>query len=108
MALDGTELWRWCPPDARVIGILELPGDTDVIVLTELKSALPKGQASLFRCRLDGRILWTGEVPPGGDGTYTFAEITKDGLEANTWDGRRVIVDIDTGRIRRVNVAFVK
>lgn len=103
---DGSVLWRWCPPAARVIGLLAVPGRGDAIALAEPIASLPRGVSTLFRCRSDGAIVWAVEVPPGGDGTYVTATVSGDEVRANTWDGRRVVIDIDTGRIK--GVAFVK
>jgi len=43
-------------------------------------------------------------VPPDGDGTYVAAAASGEEIAANTWDGRRVMIDAETGRIRSVSL----
>jgi hypothetical protein len=102
---DGSVVWTWSPPSARVISVLAVPGGVDTVVLTEPTATLPKGVPTLFRLRGGGALAWTAEIPTGGDGTYVAAEIQGGRIAANTWDGRRVVIDVDTGRIEAVSFA---
>jgi hypothetical protein len=106
VAANGRVVWTWCPPSARVIGVLATAGGVDAIVLTEPIASLPRGVPTLFRLRGGGALAWTAEVLPKGDGTYVAAEAHGSQIAANTWDGRRVVIDVDTGCI--ITVSFAK
>ena len=105
VASNGSLAWTWRPAAARVVGILAVPGGSDVIVLTEPNASLPRGAPTLFRVHGGGGLAWTAQVVPGGDGTYVAAEAHRSNIAANTWDGRRVVIDIDTGSITAVSFA---
>jgi hypothetical protein len=102
---DGAVLWRWCPPRLRIVGVLAVGEGGDAITLAEPIESLPRSEPTLFRCGSDGRLVWTAEVPPGGDGTYVAATMSAGEVAASTWDGRKVTIDADTGRIKRETFA---
>lgn len=106
VSANGTVIWTWCPPSARVIGVLALPDGCDAIVLIEPKSSVSRALPTVFRVRRDGTLAWTAEVLPGGDGTYVAVEAHGEHIAANTWDGRRAVIDVATGSI--VAESFVK
>ena len=104
--MDGRVRWQWSTPELCVSGVATIPGSKDALVLAERVSSLPRGARTLFRCRPDGTRSWTAEVLADYDGTYVEARIEGDEVMANTWDGRLVSIDIETGKIK--NVEFVK
>lgn len=106
VAANGSIVWAWRPPSARVVGILPVAEGVDVIVLTEPIASLPRGMPTLFRFSGGGALVWTADVLSDGDGTYVAARAHNNHIAANTWDGRRVVIDVDTGHITAMS--FVK
>jgi hypothetical protein len=95
----------WCPPGARVLCLLPVPGTQDVILLIEADRNVLGDQQTLFRCRGDGSMAWAAELPSGG-GAYVSAALTESEVKANTWDAHFVVLDLEHGRIQ--SVEFVK
>jgi len=94
------------PAGSRIVQVLAVPSSTEQIVRCEGVPLRARNIATLFRCRADGSLVWTAEMPAGGDATYVAVEFVRGELEANTWDGRRVSLDLNSGRIRATK--FVK
>lgn len=90
------------PDETVVIG---LPGGDQLVLYAFSANAADRG--TIVRLHPNRRRRWTVK-PPGTDGPDAFVSLDHDatGVIADTWQGLRVRIDVDTGAI--LESGFVK
>jgi outer membrane protein assembly factor BamB len=93
-------------PDGRLPQeIMAVPNSDDCIVLVDGATG-PKHLANLLRITPKGDVTWRAELPePPGD-AYTEMDWSSKGLTAYSWSGYSATIDLETGKIQRME--FVK
>jgi hypothetical protein len=103
-----TEVPSLDPP--QVLQELSVPGGTDRIVLVNPDLApLDRPFQNLLRVDNQRRPVWQASLPPGNASDWhdSYVEIRWEDsyLAANTWSGWFVLIDPDTGDIRKAEFA---
>ena len=97
---DAMVVWKGKPEGYAVNTVLPIPGEDNCIVLCEYVDDSPVQFHNLFRLTPHGDIVWSAELPGVmGSDAYVHVEITNNGLEANTWSGMRVRIDLRNGKV---------
>jgi hypothetical protein len=107
-SVRGEVVWEGRPLDCPVEEIIPLSGEHDCLVLLsyyEFSQSDHRHLGNLLRLHPDGTIAWTAEVPHTGD-VYVQFSLTGDFIKANTWSGFLVLIDINNGKILKME--FVK
>ena len=91
--------------EVPVVQVLTLQSGDGCLVLLEYNASRKPTFENLLRVRPDGTVVWRAELPQSHD---AFVAVVDRGnrVEAHTWNGFRVEIDLDTGRTK--NVRFVK
>lgn len=80
--------------------VLPIPGEAGCIVLRVLDKDYRNQLSNLFRLTTLGDIAWVARLPGMiGKDAYVDVKFTSDGLEANTWSGMWVLIDLSNGNI---------
>lgn len=101
----GQILWRGQPNGMPVREVLTVPHTTDVVVLGD-RSRAPVRYQNLLRCSSAGEVVWVAEPLPSVGDSYVAIEISDGRFLVNTWQGFRLEMDLQTGRI--LSSQFVK
>ena len=82
-------------PTFEIKTFLSAPNSDDSIVVLNYKQAF----SNVLRCRSNGSIVWTAELPEKSGDAYTNIEWHEQKLRASSWSGFSVILDVETGKI---------
>jgi hypothetical protein len=93
-----------CDFDVAVSEVLPIPED-DCLVLLDPDAMKKLTFENLLKVRRDGSVEWKAALPQSHD-TFVSMEACGDRIEANTWSGYRVEIDLSSGQIK--SVRFVK
>jgi len=93
-----------CDFEAAVSKVLPVPEDDCLVLLDPAATKRPTFE-NLFRVRKDGSVEWKAELPQSHD-AYVSVRDCDGRIEANTWNGERVEIDLNSGRTK--NRQFVK
>jgi hypothetical protein len=97
---SGNELWKGRPEGHPVEWVTPVPEQADAIVMYHYYR--PKrpygGFNNLVRIHPDGSIVWRAALPQSDD-EYTFAALDGTKLIASSWNGFRVEINLETGKI---------
>jgi hypothetical protein len=88
-------------PQREIFKALKLPDSGDEVVLFEYEAG-SVADRNLLRVRTDGSVAWVAELPdPPGADAYVGAWLRPTHIEAQSFSGWHVWIDIDTGHIER-------
>jgi hypothetical protein len=91
--------------EAPVLQVLPLSEIGGCLVLLDPSGTKQPTFENLFKVGPDGSVEWKAELPRSHDAFVSVNEFG-DHVEARTWDGDRVEIDLERGRAK--NVRFVK
>lgn len=91
--------------ETTVLQILPLPKSEGCLVLLDPSKSKKTTFENLFRVGPDGSINWTVKLPHSHDAFVRVIDCG-DHVEARTWNGQRVEIDLTNGQT--TNVTFVK
>jgi hypothetical protein len=101
---SGMRVWQG-GFEGPVVQIVALPGREGCLVLLDYSSSKAPTFENLFRVALDGSIIWKAQLPRSHD-SFTEMIDRGDRVEARTWTGYLVQIDLTTGRTS--DARFVK
>lgn len=87
--------------DAPVYKVLPLELEDGCLVLLDPGGSKKSAFENLFFVDSSGKTRWRAQLPDP-HGAFTDILLGKDGIEASTWYGTRVRVDVATGRTSRI------
>ena len=82
-------------PNYEISTLLEIPNTREKIVMLKHSATFP----NVFRCRLDGSIVWQAELPTPSNDVYTNIEWNDGKLHAFSQSCLSVSIDENTGKI---------
>lgn len=92
--------------DGKVLGVAvldvqDLPGEDSAIVLLDYMEMGEGPLRNLAKLRRNGAIVWIADLPDTGPREcYVSMDLGVSGqVFANTWNGYRVAIDSETGRV---------
>lgn len=91
--------------EAPVLQILPLPAGGGCLVLLDPSGTKKPTFENLFKVGPDGSMHWKVHLPVSHDAFVSVIECG-DRVEARTWNGQRVEIDLENGRTS--NARFVK
>jgi hypothetical protein len=91
--------------EVPVLQVLTLPGGDGYLVLLDFSATKKPTFENLFKVGTDGAIVWKAELPRSPDAFVSMRHCGKH-VEAQTWNGYRVEIDLESGRA--TNTWFVK
>jgi hypothetical protein len=94
-----------CDFEVAVSKMLPLRKDNACLVLLDPAATKKPNFENLLKVRQDGAVEWKAELPDSHDAFVSMHDCG-DHVEANTWNGYHVEIDLNSGRTR--NVRFVK
>jgi outer membrane protein assembly factor BamB len=98
--------WEGEPDGFSVLAILPIPETDDCIVLLNFYNNTSR-MKNVVRCKPDGAIAWRCKLPSSnGFDAYTSIVWTDRGLEAYSWSGFVVVLNINDGSV--MSSMFVK
>jgi hypothetical protein len=86
--------------EVPVLQVLTLPGGDGCLVLLDFSATKKPTFENLFKVGTDGAIVWKAELPQSHDAFVSMSDCG-DHVEANTWNGYRVEIDLESGRAKR-------
>jgi len=89
-------------PVLQIVPLLKLDG---CLVLLDPGASKKPTFENLFMVGSDGAVRWRAQLP-GSHDAFTNVVARDTGVEAQTWNGQLVEIDLSTGRTR--NARFVK
>jgi hypothetical protein len=91
--------------EVPVLQIISLPDREGCLVLLDWGATKKPTFENLLRVNPDGSIGWKAQLPDSHD---AFTDVTQNGdrVDAHTWNGYLVDIDLKTGQTR--NVRFAK
>ena len=98
-------LWEGSFEGLPVIQILPLVNEDGCLVLLDGAYAKKPTFENLLRIGTNGSVVWRAQLPQPHD-SFTEIIAVGDRIEAQTWKGLRVEIDLATGRTK--NPRFVK
>ena len=81
-----------------MIKLLPLSDGCDCLVLLDYAGSNRPTFENLLRVDRSGAIVWVAQLPDSND-AYVDVYSSETGIEASTWSGFRVRIDITTGRM---------
>lgn len=84
-----------------VLDVKELPAENSVIVLLDYMEMGEGPARNLAKFREQGALVWIADLPETGSREcYVSMDLGVDGaVFANTWNGYRVTIDGETGKV---------
>src|SRR5437773_351190 len=101
---SGKVIWKG-GFEAPVYQVVALPGLDGCLVLLDPSATKQPTFENLFKVGPDGSIRWKAQLPRSHDAFTRVIEYA-DRIEAQTWTGQIVEIDLATGQAR--NPRFVK
>jgi len=95
-AASGELLWRNDFGGYRVSQLLTLAAENGCLVLLDPSSSQQPTFENLLRVTDQGEVAWTAALPQRHD-TFVELTFTSAGVEANTWTGLRLRIDLTDG-----------
>ena len=90
--------------DAPVLQILPLVQCRGCLVLLDPSESKKPTFENLFKIGCDGSINWTVKLPDSHDAFVRMIELD-DYVEARTWTGQRVEIDLNSGETKKARFA---
>jgi hypothetical protein len=78
---------------------IAIPRSQDSIVLLDYGQSKVNRFRNLLRCRPDGQVVWTADLPGGDIEAYVDVSWDGDKLSATSWSGYKVLIDPSTGKV---------
>lgn len=91
--------------EAPVLQVLSLPKSSSCLVLLDPSASKKPTFENLFKVGSDGVIEWKAALPQLHDAFVSVVDCD-DHVEARTWKGERVEIDLENGRTK--SARFVK
>lgn len=88
-----------------MLQVLSLPKSSGCLVLLDPSASKKPTFENLFKVSSDGVIKWKAVLPQFHDAFISVVDCDNH-VEAQTWNGQRVEIDLESGRTK--NVRFVK
>lgn len=103
----GRPIWEGLPLGIHALSVRpQIAGDGALVLLDYMEMG-PGPIRNLIRLQSDGQVAWQAELPDRSPDCYVSVDQDSRGsIYANTWEGWRVNIDIESGKIRRAD--FVK
>jgi outer membrane protein assembly factor BamB len=99
-------IWGGKPDGYPVLTVFPIPESDDCIVLLDFNNNTSRLK-NVVRCKPDGTIAWRCQLPnSSGFDAYTSVAWTNQVIEAYSWSGFVVSLNIDNGNI--MSSMFVK
>ena len=98
---SGSLLWSGNFDGGLVYKILPLRAREGCLVLLDPGSSPKPTFENLLRVNASGEITWRASLPRSHD-AFTDVLFAGTQIEAHTWNGIRVVVDVDTGQTREI------
>lgn len=94
----SAQLWRGKVNAQTCLKCAAIPDSDEAILLVEAGSKERPLFENLFRVRSNGEVVWAASTSGSHDSfvDFTFAA---DGLLASTWNGIRVVLCVESGKI---------
>ena len=87
--------------EGSVFKILPIPEGDDCLVLLDPGISKKPTFENLLRVQPSGDITWRAKLSRSHD-AYTDVLSTGEGVEARTWNGVRVLIDLADGSVREI------
>ena len=96
---SGKVSWVGKPLGCAASAVLPVVGAADAVVLLDPDAHMKEPFRNLVRISAGGAVIWRAELPGRTDDAYVAVRFDGIQLQANTWSGYLVTLDIDSGRV---------
>jgi len=86
--------------EVPVLQVLALPGGNGCLVLLDPSATKDPTFENLLKVGADGAVVWRAELPKSHDAFVSVSNCS-DHVEAQTWNGYRVEIDLESGRAKK-------
>jgi hypothetical protein len=98
-------LWEGWIESVPVTNVVPLSNEDGCLVLLDYHVAKKQTFENLLKIDRDGKIIWRAQLPESHN-FFVAIRYSDDKLEANTWSGHLLEVDLQTGHAK--NIRFTK